>query len=700
MTKGRSSPSFSAPGSSADRIRSSHASSGIGATVRNLLQLVNSLNEAEDRSKIAAVARKQKSFDVCKIDDYQTTSANREALGAAVLLGVGLAASSGLDELIRTSAPIISIELPHEDWVAPMSLVVATWCKAIRACENINDRHGHAVEQTNQCPAGVIVLNAYKDDLKYSTQFEDQVHLALDAYRPLIIILAPGRKLSGHRISDAIDYQLVIQNFSSETIGMLISHFFGVNPTRQIPEIIAQAIEPIDLRFALHIARGVDESIDRIIKIVEARQRISRAGEGPKLEDLSGYGAAAEWGLAAAADIAAYGRSELPWTACEPGVLLKGPPGVGKTMFASALARQAGVSYLSGSLAQWQSVGEAHLGTTLKAMRQFFDEARRLSPCIALIDELDSFGDRRESKTQNHQYHVQIVNGFLECLDGREGRAGVVLVGATNHPDRIDPAILRSGRFDRSIHIDLPSVSDIESIFRHHLGDDLVGTDITSAARAAFTGTGADCAAWVRRARGKARRAGRAVEFSDLLAAIADSKDEIGPKHSLRAAYHESGRAIVAHTFGAAPMDLVLRPCSAPYRRSNTDDLPGEMTRQAASAILTLTLAGRAAEILLLGTPSSNSAADLRFGSAFCMNMHCHWGLGDGIAVRDIGWRPDIEALVEQELKDALERATSILQGKKSKLVHLGRLLFERGSMTGSEISLLLGPEASNKMEA
>ncbi|PNB45930.1 AAA family ATPase, partial [Pseudomonas sp. FW305-130] len=91
----------------------------------------------------------------------------------------------------------------------------------------------------------------------------------------------------------------------------------------------------------------------------------------------------------------------------------------------------------------------AHLGTTLKAMIGFFREARKMAPCVALVDELDSFGDRRKLADYNRSYGVQVINGFLECLDGDGGRAGVLMIGATNDATQIDPAILRAGRFDR-----------------------------------------------------------------------------------------------------------------------------------------------------------------------------------------------------------------------------------------------------------
>src|SRR3546814_617433 len=162
-------------------------------------------------------------------------------------------------------------------------------------------------------------------------------------------------------------------------------------------------------------------------------------------------------------------RGGLRWEDVDCGVLLSGPTGVGKTMFAGALARTCGCPLVSASLGEWQAAG--HLGDLLKAMRRTFDEARKCAPCILFIDEIDSFGDRAAFDRHHRDYGIPLVNAFLEELDGVRGRAGVVVVGATNDPERIDPAIRRPGRLDRTIELGLPDAEALQERSEEHTSE-------------------------------------------------------------------------------------------------------------------------------------------------------------------------------------------------------------------------------------
>ncbi|MCK3776664.1 ATP-binding protein [Ensifer sesbaniae] len=146
---------------------------------------------------------------------------------------------------------------------------------------------------------------------------------------------------------------------------------------------------------------------------------------------MYGYGGAKEWGLELAQDLIDWQRGRIDWSEVDTGIVLSGPPGVGKTQFAAALARQCSVPIIAASLARWQARG--HLGDLLKAMRSDFDKAKESAPCILFCDELDSFGDRNSFSADNKDYSTQVVNGFLEHLDGLDGREGVVVIGATNN---------------------------------------------------------------------------------------------------------------------------------------------------------------------------------------------------------------------------------------------------------------------------
>lgn len=608
-------------------------------------------------------------------------------VGAAVLLTRHLHNRRDLIREIFWNAAVVIVEVPSIDWIGPM-------IEAVLAC--FEDKHlaleeccSHRSDRADGTRARPLVVGARPDD-RSASHNERKVAEAFRKYRALIGIVTPRGRGLPRDLFVACQERIVLQPFDPKSLDLVLEHVVGDFSGRRVPAEIAAAIGPADLRIALHPTRGAAGAMDRLVAVVAGRlDKI--AGDGPKLDQLVGYGQAREWGLAAAADLASHGRGELPWSACEPGVLLAGPPGTGKTMFAGALARQAGVPVFAGSLAQWQSVGEAHLGTTLKAMRAFFDAARKASPCVALIDEVDSFGNRMSFDDRNRDYQTQVVNAFLECLDGMQGRPGVLIVGTTNNPKRIDPAILRAGRFDRCIVIPLPSAEELAGIIRHHLGADLASVDLVAAARRAKGGTGADCAAWVRRARSRARREGRPMLIEDLVLEIGAAVAPRSAAQDRRIAVHECGHAIVAHVLGMS-VDGIVLDCAVTGGAWTEHRIRIELaTGDELHDHLAACLAGRAAEILLYGSSTPGCASDLAEATDLCRDMHSRWGLGRQISVLDpkhaFGGR---SRSVERDLRRAFDRAVSLLSAHRSELVRLADALVRRRVLDGRDLQALL----------
>ncbi len=200
------------------------------------------------------------------------------------------------------------------------------------------------------------------------------------------------------------------------------------------------------------------------------------------------------------------------------GALLVGPPGIGKTMFARALAGTCRIPLVIGSLAEWQASGS--LDHHLTAMRTCFAEARSSAPSLLFIDEIDAVGSRLESTDQNSVYMSQVITALLQELDGTVAREGVIVLAATNNAAALDPAITRPGRFDHIVELSLPGSEALEGIFRFHLGPDLADADLSEIVGLARDASGADCAKWVRTARRLARKERRALAVGDLDAVI------------------------------------------------------------------------------------------------------------------------------------------------------------------------------------
>lgn len=610
-------------------------------------------------------------------------------VAAAVLIGRALAGTPEVFERIRDGSPVLVLDCPSEAWIDPTADALM---RCFGSCPR-ETKPNQSGKRAGTAPSAVVVKARSRQQGMASTERDGQAARAFRRCRPLIGVAAPGRAQLPAELSRACDERIAIGSLQPLDLTLVTTRIVGSAPSTTVPAEIAAHVDPVDLRIALHPARGADGSIERLRRIVERGIRKPSHNPAPRLSELRGYGAASEWGIATALDLLSYKKNQILWSECDPGALLTGPPGTGKTMFAAALAREAGTAFLAGSLAQWQAEGEAHMGTTLKAMRGFFQAAREMAPCVALVDELDSFGDRRSLADHNRHYSIQIINGFLECLDGDGGRAGVMLIGTTNDAGRIDPAILRSGRFDRVIAIELPSLDDLAGILRHHLGTDLPNADLPEIARRGMGGTGADCAAWVRRARGRARRAGRTVSEADLLLEIASPIGEICAEEQRRAAFHEAGHAIAARALGLKHGDLVLSSPAHDGDGYMRYSLPRIMTRRILRDVLVMLLAGRAAEILEFGLPSNGAEADLSIATGLARAMHLRWGLMDRLAVCDTLHGSDSGSRIERVLCKAARDALGLLSVRRDRLDRVARALLARQSLTKAELERLLGDD-------
>ncbi|MFN3133914.1 AAA family ATPase [Roseibium sp.] len=398
-------------------------------------------------------------------------------------------------------------------------------------------------------------------------------------------------------------------------------------------------------------------------------------------------------------------NGKLSWSDVDRGVLVAGPSGTGKTTFAKALATSCGVEPVASSLGQWQSAG--HLGVLLKAMRQTFAEARKKVPCILFLDEFDSVGDRRTVRGDNALYILEIINGLLECLDGVDDRDGIVVVAACNHPEFVDPAFLRPGRLERTIHIPLPDRPAREQILRWHLKGALEGEDVATIVDQLEGHSGAEIEKLVRDARRSARKAKRDICTNDLLSGL--PKRIAFPEEDLRRiAVHEAGHAIVHATVGDGEiLRLKIEPDFTPHRADNEagflevkkSALKGR-TRQDYEAELMVHLAGLAAEELIFGEIADEGGgtmgSDLASATQIATEMEASLGFGDSLVhlvplgstqvPRLLLTDPVLRRRVEAKLDEAFEGARTILEENERAHRALADALTQRHQLEGPEV--------------
>jgi ATP-dependent Zn protease len=593
-------------------IAAQESGSGAGGLARRFLDI---LVEDATGGVIQKLAAKSKDGDAIDGllddldddgDDHASVRLSVDLAVAAVRLARTIEAEPGLVQALREKTPVVVIET-GDAATHPEVEQVLKICALGRATNIYGPKFFERTLAPKHSERGAAIFERSAAPSLSDVRAWDRCFANALQARVLILGIAadPHAQLPADLVR-AADYRLSLDPLDQEGIALVIGAITGQAPSARLDDAIVCDVDISDLRIAVHADRGADGSLARLADVVKKRLVVSDSTA--RLDDLFGYGEAKAIGLAIVADLAAYREGKIPWAAVDKGLLLAGPPGTGKTTFAKALAKSAGLPLVAGSLAQWQSAREGHLGHCLAAMRASFAEAKRKAPCFLFVDELDSFGDRATFDHHNKDYSTQVVNGFLECLDGVGGRQGVVVIGATNHDASIDPAITRAGRLDRTVRIPLPDVTALAQILRFHLKDDLLGADLSAAAVAARGGSGADCEAWVRRARGEARRAGHALTLDGLVAAIRDGRMSLPDDIRKRISIHEAGHAVAALALGLGEPRLLTVHDGGGLTQVKFE-LRAMTARDVIAAIAQL-LAGREAELLQFGDVTAGAGGD------------------------------------------------------------------------------------------
>ena len=403
------------------------------------------------------------------------------------------------------------------------------------------------------------------------------------------------------------------------------------------------------------------------------------------------------------------------------GILLVGPPGTGKTMLAKAVAGEANVPFFSMSGSEFV---EMFVGMGASKVRDLFKQAKEKAPCIVFIDEIDAIGKKRDGQVGGNDEREQTLNQLLTEMDGFEGNNGVIILAATNRPESLDPALLRPGRFDRRVPVELPDLKGREEILKVHARKIKVAdnVDFNKIARMASGASGAELANIVNEAALRAVRDGRKFatqadleESIEVVIAGYQKKNAIlTDKEKRIVAYHEIGHALVAaKQTNSAPVQkitIVPRTSGALGYTMQVEEEGNHYLmskEEMENKIATLT-GGRAAEEIAFGSVTTGASNDIEQATKLARGMITRYGMskdfdmvametvtnqylgGDASLTCSMETQTAIDREVVELVKKQHEKAGQILLENRAKLDELSQYLYEKETITGEEFMKIL----------
>ncbi len=412
------------------------------------------------------------------------------------------------------------------------------------------------------------------------------------------------------------------------------------------------------------------------------------------------------------------------------GVLLSGEPGTGKTLLARAIAGEANVPFFAASGSDFSGI---IVGLGVAKIKEIFEMAKRNAPCLLFIDEIDAIGQRRSQNAFNDQDREQTLNQLLIEMDGFSNETGIIVIGATNRPDMLDPALLRPGRFDRQVHIDLPDMAGRKAILELHAKKIKIGADVNlgELARGTTGFSGADLENLLNESALHAVRAGRKFVAKDD---VEEARDKLlmGPRKIRKmrpqdiklTAYHEAGHAFVSVVYSDVA-DPIHKATIIPRGRAlgMVQHLPIDdkvsMSLDEIRANLSIALAGRASEQVFFGSDKITTGAesDIAMATRLARRSITTAGLSRKIGLvavnqgQSFGVRVPLEAasektaeIVDAEIKSWLDAAyadaVKILTKNKNTVKKLAEELLKHETLTGDEIMKIVGKKSHVKPTA
>lgn len=613
-----------------------------------------------------------------------TPKCARRPRGTATAIVVGAAFEAATTPAVRrrlahVQALAAIVIVPGPAWVAPVAAHVASefgsrWCFHTRDGTDRRRDDTSSVEAARDLSRGLCVMGVSHD--------EKLLPASLRSAADIVVRIAPP---------DGAVLRTAIARFARRSPGELDR---GIAVGLDLPGIVASF-------------RPGTGAANIVRRLEAARRPDARADEPvPDLDGAVEYGDARIFGLNLARDIADFKDSKLEFRHLDRGVCLHSKtPGLGKSTYAKMLAAKCAIPLVSTSAGEWFSSGPGYLHTVVQRFRAEVAKANALADpvCLLNIEEVDAAVPDRSSLSGNSsEYFNVLVSDILAVLDSTLSGSRLILVASTNEIERVDRALLRPGRLEKVIEIQLPDAAGAVNILRFHLAGE-IPDDLTPLGPLLAGSTGAEIMYIVRSARRAARHAGRDLTLGDLIAAAMPPESH-PPARLFRMAVHEAAHAVILLALRAGTVQGVfLRSVGDAGGRTSVfysdDDLA---TREAIEDRATVGLAARAAERLFTGSVSTGGggASDSDIGAATVLvtSLHASFGmrgsavyLGAGEELlRAVAFDPVLRGAVARDMRRLELRADRLVAAHRDAILAVARKLAEKRHLTGAEVEAIV----------
>lgn len=457
-----------------------------------------------------------------------------------------------------------------------------------------------------------------------------------------------------------------------------------------------------DLTVAIRPGLASRDCVLNLRRMAHARRKPDEDDATVSLEQLAMTQAVSDWAFETLALMRHATDGKIDSSALRF-ACLEGPPGTGKTTVAAALARSAEWRFVSTSVGTWFADSGGHLGDVIRAARKFFDDiALSKEPVVGLMDEIDAIPNRATMDADDASWWTPVITFLLTEIDRlRKSGKPVMLIGATNHFDRLDKALIRPGRLEHKVSVLLPDVDDRRRMFAAYIGDRIDPGSIAPLARLAVEATPAQIESWCRSATAKAATEERQLALTDLMVLIAPPNGR-SPETDRGIAIHEAGHAVVAHALNLpiAEVSIVAAGAMGGWVKPRLTD--GLLTRSDVENLVTMVLAGRAADTVLGGGANSGAESDLEIANMALRSAMLDLGLfgtlttGQNVDPRHWNNGASLWEAIAAELGRLHDRAVKIVSQRRNDIFRLVEILLVERVITGDRLTEILdaGPAA------